>query len=339
LQLQTAVKKLISVVTPCYNEEENVEELYRRLSAVFKTFEAVYDFEVIAVENGSADATYLKLLAIRTRDPRWLIVQLSRNWGMEGAMTAGLTIARGDAAVIMASDLQDPPELIAEFLAKWEEGYENVYGVVTNRQSESPLRRAAAGLFYWVINGLSETPVPRNASDFRLVDRKVYEAFNDLAERNRMVRAMWGFIGFRSCGVEHERSPRFGGSSKYSFLPIADFALRAILSYSYIPLKVIPSFGVLAAAVSFIMLIAFVVRAFAYGVPFNGFGTITALILMLFGLLFLFLGMVSEYVGMIYTETRHRPSFIIRVQDGQNRVMRSDNMRLEFPIESRSDGS
>jgi len=306
------MSKLISVVTPCYNEGENVDELFARLSAVFESYHDRYRFEVIAVENGSADDTYEKLLAIRAKDPRWCVIQLSRNWGMEGAMTAGLSHAAGDAAVIMASDLQDPPELIPRFIELWEQGYENVYGVITIRPDENILRRIGAAFFYRLINVLSETPVPRNASDFRLVDRKAYQAFNLLVEKNRMVRAMWGFIGFRSCGVEHERAPRLRGTSSYRWGAIVYFALRAVLSYSYLPLKVIPFFGLACAALSFTLLIAFAVRAVYFGVPFDGFGTIVSIMLMLFGFLFLFLGVTSEYVGMIYTEARQRPTFIVR---------------------------
>jgi dolichol-phosphate mannosyltransferase len=315
-------RKLISIVTPCYDEGENVTELHRRLALVFDLLADRYDFEIIAVENGSHDDTYQKLLEIHAIDPRLKIVQLSRNWQMEGGMTAGLAMAKGDAAVIMASDLQDPPELIPRFVEKWEQGYENVYGVISRRPDESRFRRLASAGFYRIINSISETPVPRNASDFRLVDRKVYEAFNGLAERNRMVRAMWGFIGFRSIGVEHEREPRFGGKSKYRILPIFDFAFRSILSYSYAPLKVFPLFGIACGLLSFVILIGFVVRVFVYGVPFDGFGTITSLVLLLFSMLFLFLGIVSEYVGMIYTETRRRPLFILRGTHGFDKVAR-----------------
>jgi len=332
-------RRLISIVTPCYNEGENVDELQRRLAAVFERYADRYDFEVIAIENGSADDTGEKLLAIRKRDPRWRVLALSRNWGMDGAMSAGLARARGDAAILMASDLQDPPEVIPSFIAKWEEGYENVYGVITRRPDESRFRRFAAGAFYEIINRLSETPVPRNASDFRLVDRKAYLAFNGLPERTRMMRAMWGFIGFRSCGVQHERAPRHGGSSKYRILPIVDFAVRAILSYSYMPLKVIPFFGVLSALLSFALMIGFAVRALFYGVPFDGFGTITSLVLMLFGVLFLFLGIVSEYIGMIYNETRGRPTYIVSADHGSSadddaRSSPSDPHRLKVVLES-----
>jgi dolichol-phosphate mannosyltransferase len=312
------MKKLISIVTPLYNEEANVDELFLRLTAVFDSLADRYDFEVIAVENGSIDGTYAKLLAVRSRDARWKIIHLSRNWLMEGGMTAGLAHARGDAAVIMASDLQDRPELIPRFIEKWEEGYENVYQVINRRPDESAFRRLATRAFYNIINGLSETPVPRNASDFRLVDRRAYAAFNAMSERNRMVRAMWGFLGFRSCGIESERAARSGGKSKFKYFQIIGFAVRAILSYSYMPLRVIPFFGLACAALSFVLLIGFVIRAFVYGVPFDGFGTITTLVLMLFGFLFLFLGIFSEYIGMIYTESRRRPAYIIRELHGLN---------------------
>src|ERR1700676_2965093 len=204
-------RKLISIVSPFYNESANVGELARRLAAVFDLYGDRYDFEVIAVENGSVDDTYEKLLAVRAHDPRWKVIQLSRNFLMEGGMTAGLSAAKGDAAVIMASDLQDPPELIPRFIEKWEEGFENVYQVINRRPDESRFRRFCAAAFYRIINAVSDTPVPRNASDFRLVDRLAYQAFNALGERNRMVRAMWGFIGFRSCGIEAQRAPRHGG--------------------------------------------------------------------------------------------------------------------------------
>ncbi len=308
--------KLISIVIPLYNESENIAELYHRLTALFATFVNRYDFEVIAVENGCVDDTYEKLQAVRAHDPRWKIVQLSRNWLMEGGMTAGLVYARGDAAVLMAGDLQDPPEFIAAFIEKWEQGYENVYQVISRRPDESRFRRFATSAFYRIINRLSETPVPRNVSDFRLVDRRAYEAFNALAERNRMVRAMWGFIGFRSCGLPSERAPRHGGRSSFNYFTVTGFAIRSILSYSYLPLKLIPFFGLACSALSFAILAGIVVRALVFGVPFSGFGTITGLILLLFGFLFLFLGLVSEYVGMIYTETRRRPAYIVREING-----------------------
>ena len=321
------MKKLISIVSPAYNEGKCVDELARRLQAVFSKLGDRYEFEVIIVENGSADDTYEKLLAIRSRDERFKIIRLSRNFDMEGGMTAGIAHARGDAAVIMSADLQDPPELIPAFLEKWEEGYENVYQIVTKRTDNSLFRRVAAETFYSLINAISEQKVPRNASDFRLVDRRAYEAFNAMPERMRMVREMWAWTGFRPYGIEHERPPRFGGVSTFNALHTGAYAIRGILASSLTPLKVIPIFGISLSVLSFVLLVAFAARAMFYGVPFAGFGTIIAVMLLMFGLLFLFLGLLAEYVGMIYSEVRQRPSYIIRAVHGlgdESRVLRSD---------------
>ena len=204
----TAQRKLISVVIPAYNEEACVDELARRLQGVFAANPA-YDFEVIVVENGSVDSTWEKLIAIHGCDARFKILRLARNFRMDGGLTAGLAHAKGDAAVLMTADLQDPPELISEFIAKWEEGYENIYMVVTARRGTGPIRRFNSRLFYWVAGKLTDNLIPRNASDFRLVDRKVYETINTMEERNRFVRGLFAWVGFRSIGIEHEREPRY----------------------------------------------------------------------------------------------------------------------------------
>jgi polyisoprenyl-phosphate glycosyltransferase len=308
--------RLVSVVVPAYNESECVDELAARLQAVFASLAPRYDFEAIIVENGSADDTYEKLLAIRRRDPRFKVLQLSRNFGAEGAVTAGLRRASGEAAVIMCADLQDPPEVIPSFIERWEEGYENVYGVITRRSGESAVRRTATAAFYWLIDKLNDRPVPRNVSDFRLVDRRAFEALNAMRERNRMMRTMWGWIGFKSIGVEHARPPRHGGKSTYAFFRNVRFALNGILASSVAPLKLIPMFGLALSAWSFVTLIALWIVWIRYGVPFAGYGSIIALNLLMFGLLFLFIGVISEYVGMIFEEVRARPSFIVSAEHG-----------------------
>ena len=316
---EPAPRKIISIVSPCYNEAGNVAELAQRIRAVFAPLADRYDFEAILVENGSGDGTYEELLRVRAGDSRFKILQLSRNFLMEGGMMAGLAYATGDACVIMAADLQDPPELIPQLIEKWEQGYENVYQIVTKRTDNGIFRRAASAGFYNIINRVSDTPVPRNASDFRLVDRKVYEAFNALPERNRMVRATWGWVGFRSVGVEHERPARHSGESHFKWLGTTGFAIRGILASSATPLRAIPLFGMGLSSLSFVALAAIVVRALFFGVPFPGFGTIVSLSLLLFGFLFLMLGVVSEYVGMIFAEVRQRPAFIVRhLHDGEH---------------------
>ena len=311
-----AERRLVSVAIPAFNESENLDELVRRLQAVFTTLAERYDFEVVVCENGSSDDTYEKLLAIRAADPRFKVVQLVRNFHMEGGMTAAISHVSGDACVIMSADLQDPPEIIPQLIERWEEGYENVYTVITKRHGEGIARRAAAQVFYWLIDKVSDRPVPRNASDFRLVSRAAYTAFNSLSERARMVRAMWGWLGFRSIGIEYERPERAGGTSSFNPLVTGPYAVRGILGSSYTPLILLPILGILLSAFSFIGLGAITVRALFFGVPFPGFGTIVALMLLMFGFLFLLLGVLGEYIGMIYEESRARPHFLLKQTHG-----------------------
>jgi dolichol-phosphate mannosyltransferase len=305
-------RPLISVAIPAYNESSNLDELFERLRTVFQTNSDKYDFEIVVCENGSNDDSYAKLNAWRAIDSRIRIIRLSRNFHMEGGMMAALSDVRGDACVIMSADLQDPPEMISEMIQLWATGIDHVYTIISFRHGESRFRRIAAEIFYWMIDKVSDTPVPRNSSDFRLVDKQMYEAFNALPEKYRMVRAVWGWIGFHSASLTYERQPRVGGTSSFNPFVTAGFAIRGVLASSLKPLKIIPIMGILLSALSFISIILGAVQAVFRGVPFPGFGTITSLILLMFGLLFLMLSVIAEYVGMIYTETRSRPPFIIK---------------------------
>lgn len=305
-------KPLISVAIPAYNESANIAELASRLRAVFDQLAERYNFEVVICENGSGDDTAEKIRAEVDRDPRFRMVQLSRNFYMEGGMMAALSRVKGDACVIMSADLQDPPEMIPTMLELWSAGNDHVYSVITYRHGESRFRRTAAEVFYWLIDKVSDTPVPRNASDFRLVDRQMYEAFNNLPEKNRMVRATWGWLGFRSTSIEYERPARAGGKSTFNPIATAGFAVRGILASSLSPLKLMPILGGCFSALSFLGVIAIAIRALFFGVPFPGWGTLACLILLLFGFLFLGLAVVAEYVGMIFVEARSRPSFVVR---------------------------
>ena len=304
-------REKISVVIPAFNEEQCLEELLRRLSLVSESLAGEYDFEFIVVENGSVDDSYTKLLQLRESDARIKILRLSRNFGAEGAVTAGLQHATGDAVVIMAADLQDPPELIADFVALWKLGYENVYGIVQRRTDEGATRRLLTRVFYVILKRLNAQPVPENVSDFRLVSRAVYATLNRMNESNRMLRTMWGWIGFKSIGLPFVREPRYAGKSTYALFRNVDFAIHGILASSITPLKIIPIFGLTVSALSFTLLGVLAARWLALGVPFNGFGTIVALILCLFGFLFMFLGIISEYIGMIFEEVRHRPHYVL----------------------------
>ena len=308
-------RKLISVIVPAFNEEDCLEELAHRLALVFdKNYN--YDFEAIIIENGSQDGTWDILKEVSKKDARFKIVQLARNFRMDGGITAGLDFAKGDAAVIMTADLQDPPELISNFIAEWEKGYENIYMIVTKRTDASMLRRFNSKLFYALAGKLTSNQFPKNASDFRLVDRKVYETVRSLEERNRFVRGLFSWVGFRSKGIEHERPERFGGTSKAYTKDVLGLALKGIFAHSYVPLRIITVFGFLVSGASILSTVAWGTIWIKNGVPFAGFGTLVSIQLLCFGALFLTLGVVSEYIGLIYEEVKQRPNFVIKTTLG-----------------------
>ena len=303
-------KKLISLIIPAYNEEDCVDELAKRLSQVFNS-ETQYDFEVIIVENGSTDATWEKLKAISNADKRFKILKLSRNFKMDGGLTAGLDYVSGDACVLMTADLQDPPELIPTFLRKWEEGYENIFGIVTKRGGTGPIRTMNSKMFYWLAGKLTDGRIPRNASDFRLVDKKVYEAVRGMTERNRFVRGLFAWAGFNSIGILMERPPRFGGVSNAHTFNVLDLAFKGIFAHSYKPLRFITVFGVLLSLLALFSIIPLFFLWVTVGVPFAGFGTLVGLFLLVFGIISLMLGVLSEYIGLIYEEVKARPNYLV----------------------------
>jgi dolichol-phosphate mannosyltransferase len=244
------------------------------------------------------------------------VLKLARNFRMDGGLTAGLSQATGDAAVLMTADLQDPPELITTFIRKWEEGYANIYMTVSERRGTGPLRRFNSVAFYWLAGKLTGGRIPKNASDFRLVDRKVYQTINTMQERNRFVRGLFAWVGFKSIGVEHERPPRFGGESKAHSLKVLDLASKGILAHSYLPLRLITITGLVIFAASLVGLVIAAIQFVVDGVPFPGYGTIISLMLLMFGLVFLFLGVMSEYISLIYEEVKQRPNYVVSRREG-----------------------
>jgi dolichol-phosphate mannosyltransferase len=303
-------KRLISLIIPAYNEEDCVDELATRLSKVFDS-EPQYDFEAIIVENGSIDSTWQKLQLISEADSRFKVLKLSRNFRMDGGLTAGLDYVKGDACILMTADLQDPPELISTFLRKWEEGYENIYGIVTKREGTGPIRTMNSKLFYWLAGKLTDGQIPRNASDFRLVDKKVYQAVRGMTERNRFVRGLFAWAGFKSIGIPMARPPRFGGVSNAHTFKVLDLAFKGIFAHSYKPLRMITVFGFVLSAISFISIVPLFFLWVFVGVPFAGFGTLVGLFLLVFGIVSLMLGVLSEYVGLIYEEVKARPNYLV----------------------------
>lgn len=309
------MKKLVSVIVPAFNEESCIDELARRLKIVFSKNEK-YDFEALIIENGSTDRTWEILKVINVKDPRFKVIRLARNFRMDGGITAGLNFAKGDAVVFMTADLQDPPELISEFIKKWEDGFENVYMQVSKRVGTGPLRTFNSKAFYWLAGKLTDNRIPKNVSDFRLLDRKVYEAVRGMNERNRFVRGLVAWVGFRSVGVESERPERFGGESKAHSLKVIDLAFKGIFSHSYVPLKLITMTGVALSLISFVSLLVWMIVWITSGVPFAGFGTIVSLAVLAFGTLTFMLGIIAEYLGLIYEEVKGRPNFIVAEQLG-----------------------
>lgn len=308
-------QRRISIITSAFNEEDCIEELANRLRSVFERHPE-YVFEAILVDNGSEDSTWDQMRSIRSKDSRFRIVRLSRNFRMDGGLTAGLEFVTGDAAVLMAADLQDPPELISEFISKWEEGFENVYMSVRQRHGTGLIRRMNSILFYKLANLLTHGRFPKNASDYRLVDRKVYEVVRSMEERNRFVRGLFGWVGFKSIGIEADRPTRFGGESNAHTLKVLDLAIKGIFAHSYLPLKAISVIGVTLSFGSVLALVPLTLVWILNGVPFAGFGTLVSIVLLLFGALFLLLGIVAEYVGLIYEEVKQRPNFVVSETHG-----------------------
>jgi polyisoprenyl-phosphate glycosyltransferase len=304
------MRKLISIVIPAYNEEDCVEELAQRLVSIFNV-EKKYDFEVVIIENGSIDSTWQKLQSISSKDSRFKILKLSRNFRMDGGLTAGLDYISGHACVLMTADLQDPPEMISQFLRKWEDGWENVYGIVKKRRGTGPIRRLNSVMFYWIASKLTDGRLPRNASDFRLVDKKVYETVRLMTERNRFVRGLFAWVGFKSIGIPMERPPRFGGVSNAHTFKVLDLALKGIFAHSYKPLRIITIFGLMLSILSITSILPLFFIWLTRGVPFAGFGTLVSLALLLIGFLSLMIGILSEYVGLIYEEVKARPNYVI----------------------------
>jgi dolichol-phosphate mannosyltransferase len=303
--------KTVDIVIPAYNEEDCVEELARRLKILFDK-ESTYQWRAILVENGSSDRTWKLLEIIAGEDKRFSIVQLSRNFHMDGGLTAGLEFVTADAAVFMTADLQDPPEAISDFLRVWEKGIHNVYGRVSERIGTGPLRKFNSQAYYFLANKFTGGLITRNASDFRLMDRKLYETVRNLDERNRFMRGLVAWAGFSSEAVAVSRPPRFGGESKAFSIPVFGLAVRSIFAHSYFPIRAISIVGFLS---SFAAIITFLIMLGVWltkGVPFPGFGSIMTLVLFIFGTLTLILGVLAEYIGLIYQEVKRRPNFVVQ---------------------------
>lgn len=303
-------KPAYSIIAPVYNEEETLPVLYPRIREVMD--QTGEPWELVLVDDGSRDRSAEIMRELAEKDPRVRPVVFARNFGHQLAVTAGLDYSRGDAVVIIDADLQDPPEVILDMIAKWREGYEVVYGVRTDREGETWFKLATASLFYRLIYRITDVDIPLDTGDFRLMDRKVVNVLNQMRERHRFLRGMSSWIGFRQAGVTYRRAARYAGETKYPIRKMLKFASDAITGFSYLPLQIATYLGFLSAGLS-ILAIPLVVYLRASGSQ-AFFGQATTLIAVLFlgGVQLISLGIIGEYLGRLYDQAKGRPLYIVR---------------------------
>jgi glycosyltransferase involved in cell wall biosynthesis len=303
----------LTVVIAAYNEAEALPLLQPRLLAVLDrmTREDAVDGRVLYVDDGSSDSTWQVLQGFAAADPRVSLLRLSRNFGKEAALTAGLDHVEAGAALILDADGQDPPELIPRFVAKWREGFDDVHGTRLEREGEGWLKRATAHGFYRVIGRLSRTPIPRDTGDFRLLSPRALAALRQLRERNRFMKGLFGWVGFNQAAIEYHRDPRAAGRSKFNFWKLWNFALEGITSFSTAPLRVATYLGVLTALFAFLYGLWIIAKAVAWGDPVAGWPTMMAVILFLGGVQLVALGLIGEYLGRLYDEAKQRPLYLV----------------------------
>ena len=304
-----------SFVIPVYNEEAALPELYRRLCEVLGRLDG--EVEAVLIDDGSRDRSWQMMLDISARDPRFRVIQLSRNFGHQVAITAGMDFSRGQAVIIMDADLQDPPEVVQKMIEKWREGYEIVYGVREERDGETWFKRTTASIFYRLLRRLTDLDIPADAGDFRLVDRKAIDAFKSLRERSRYVRGLFAWVGFKQIGVRYKRAARVAGTTKYPLSKMLKLATDGIVSFSTFPLRLALNTGFLMAGLSFAVGIAAVVTKLVGGFVVPGWVSLLVAIAFLGGVQLILLGIVGEYIGRIYEEVKNRPLYVVRSLSGE----------------------
>jgi glycosyltransferase involved in cell wall biosynthesis len=304
-------KTLISIVTPFFNEAEVVAAFYERITKVANTIPDA-EFEFVCVNDGSQDDTLERLAQLVANDARVRVIDLSRNFGKEAALTAGLDEARGHAVIPMDADLQDPPELIAVLISRWRQGYEVVLAKRSNRQSDSYLKRKTAEFFYRLHNCISDIPLPEDVGDFRLIDRAVVTALQALPERRRFMKGLFAWVGFKTTTIEYVRTARIAGKTKFSGWKLWNFALEGITSFSTTPLRVWTYLGTSFAAIGFLYALFIILRVIMLGIDVPGYASLLTAVLLLGGIQLIGIGVIGEYIGRIYIESKQRPIYIVR---------------------------
>lgn len=302
-------KRLLSVVVPVFNETEVIDSFYARLKKVVDSLNPI-SYEIIFVEDGSRDGSYQKLVNLADSDPNVRVIKFSRNFGHQLAITAGIDTAKGDAVVVIDSDLQDPPEVIEKFIKKWEEGYDVVYGIREKREGETKMKLFTAALFYRLLKAIIQIDIPADVGDFRLMSRRAVEKFRELRERDRFVRGLVSWVGFKQTGVPYMRDKRYAGETKYPYRKMIKFAFDGIASFSNMPLKLATWFGYITSLLAFLYACSVFVQKFM-GYTVQGWATIMVGMLFLGGVQLICLGILGEYIGRIFNEIKQRPLYVI----------------------------
>jgi glycosyltransferase involved in cell wall biosynthesis len=322
------MSKTLAIVVPAHNEAEVIDAFNARLMAVLA--DMATDATVIYVDDGSTDATWQHLESLAEKDRRVTALRLSRNFGKEAALTAGLDHVDADAVIVIDADLQDPPEFIPSMLAKAEEGYDVVYGSRSSRAGETVAKRATSAAFYRVMNRLANVPVPRDTGDFRLMSRRAVEAVKELRERQRFMKGIFAWIGYRQIALLYDRDPRKAGETKWNYWRLTNLAVEGITSFSTAPLRMASWVGACSALVAFVYGSWIFVKALIWGDPVHGYPTLMVVILFLGGAQLLALGVIGEYIGRTYMEAKRRPLYFVEARlGGGGDVVRSSRVSLD----------
>lgn len=302
--------KKISILIPAYNEEVVLEPLYHRLGKLANDNKS-YDFEFLFVNDGSRDKTLELIKGFAKTDHRVAYVNLSRNFGKEIAMIAGLDHVTGDATVIIDADLQDPPELIPEMIKYWQEGYDDVYARRVSREGETIIKKASSGLFYRILQKSTHIPIQIDTGDFRLLDRRCVEALKQFRESQRYTKGMFSWIGYRKKEITYKRDPRAAGETKWNYLRLINLAIDGITSFTTAPLRLSSVVGVIISLAAFVFIVVIIIKTLMFGDPVAGYPSLMAVILFLGGIQLLSLGIIGEYIGRIFIETKGRPLYFV----------------------------
>jgi polyisoprenyl-phosphate glycosyltransferase len=306
--------RTLSLVIPMHNEAPVLDALFARLDACLGGLGLA--LEIVCIDDGSHDETLEMLRKRSRRDKRLRVLSLSRNFGKEAALTAGLEAATGDLIVPLDADLQDPPELIAEFVTLWEQGYDVVYGVRADRSSDTALKRTTAGLFYRVFNSVSDYPIPASTGDFRLMDRCVVDALNRLPERNRFMKGLFAWVGFKQVGVPYVRPARLAGETAWGYRKLFRFAVDGVTAFTTVPLRIWTLVGIGAGVLAAITGVGLIVRVLLVGRDVPGYASLMVALLFGFALQMIALGVMGEYIGRMYQEVKGRPTYLVKDRIG-----------------------